>query len=76
MAARIRQLLIAADLPTLHPELDEGKFVDLMSHDKKVTSGAITFILLRQIGEAYCDSTVSHSLRIAAISSCALKTTR
>jgi 3-dehydroquinate synthase len=75
MVARIRQLLIAADLPTLHPDLDGGKFVDLMSHDKKVTSGAMTFVLLRQIGEAYCDSTISHSLLGTTISSCALNST-
>jgi 3-dehydroquinate synthase len=70
IVTRIRNLLTAADLPILHPNLDGGKFIELMSYDKKVTSGAITFVLLRQIGEAYCDSIISPSSLLTAISSC------
>ena len=75
IVARIRLLLTSADLPTRHPNLDGEKFIDLMSYDKKVTSGAMTFVLLKQIGEAYCDSTISHSLLGTAIGSCALNST-
>ena len=51
--ARIKALLIAADLPILAPEgLSAEQFMALMSVDKKVQDGCIRLVLLKGIGQA------------------------
>jgi 3-dehydroquinate synthetase len=67
---RVRQLVTKANLPTLHPNLDVGQFVELMSFDKKVTSGTIVFVLLKRLGEAYCEGNVPSASLKSSIHSC------
>lgn len=54
--ARIINLFIAAGLPTSRPALGEDRYLELMSHDKKVVSGKLRLILLRAIGEGVVTS--------------------
>lgn len=49
---RIRQLLIAADLPVVGPDMSAETALALMSRDKKVKSGRIRLVLLKQLGDA------------------------
>jgi 3-dehydroquinate synthase len=57
-ASRVIRHLAAAGLPVRLGEVaggvpDADRLMDLMSQDKKVRRGALTFILLRDIGRAY-----------------------
>ena len=56
---RAKTLLNAANLPTKPVELGAERYISLMSHDKKVSSGTITLILLKMLGQAYCEKTLS-----------------
>ena len=63
-AARVRSHIKAAGLPTEIQDIpgelpDAAQMVDLMGQDKKVRDGQLTFILARQIGEAYITRDVS-----------------
>ncbi len=58
-AERLRALLGRAKLPTEAPALGPGRYRELMARDKKVLAGAVRFILLRGIGEAYVASDVT-----------------
>ena len=49
---RIRALLRRAGLPLVPPNFGVARYLDLMSHDKKVTAGKLRLVLLRRIGEA------------------------
>ncbi len=49
---RIEQLLQAAGLPTVSPDLGEAAWLEHMSHDKKVSEGTIRFVLLEKLGHA------------------------
>jgi 3-dehydroquinate synthase len=50
---RVKSILILAKLPTsTPPELDDIKFMNLMSVDKKVQAGKIRLVLLTGIGES------------------------
>jgi 3-dehydroquinate synthase len=49
---RLRRLLERARLPVEPPALGAARYLELMSHDKKVTAGAIRFVLLERIGHA------------------------
>jgi len=62
-AQRTRRLIERAGLPAVPPsEISAGRFVELMSVDKKVQSGKIRFILLRNLGEAVVDGDVPAEL--------------
>ncbi len=52
-AARLSALLRAARLPVEPPPLGAERYLALMSHDKKVVAGAIRFVLLRALGDAF-----------------------
>jgi len=56
--ARITSLLQRARLPIVPPELGSERFLELMSHDKKVEGGKCRFILLRRLGEGFVASDV------------------
>lgn len=56
--ARITDVLKRARLPVAAPELGRDRYLDLMRHDKKVESGRVRFVLLRQIGEAFVTAEV------------------
>ncbi|PSJ80979.1 3-dehydroquinate synthase [Neisseria iguanae] len=49
---RIAALLEAAKLPSSPPKLGFNKWIEHMSHDKKVSSGVMRFIGLNRLGEA------------------------
>jgi 3-dehydroquinate synthase len=51
-AKRVESLVARARLPVSPPALGLDRWLDLMSHDKKVQAGVITFILLDSIGQA------------------------
>ncbi|MEO7133730.1 MAG: 3-dehydroquinate synthase family protein, partial [Vicinamibacterales bacterium] len=48
--ARIERLLANAGLPTRPPALVFRRWMELMAHDKKVTRGALRFVLLDALG--------------------------
>jgi 3-dehydroquinate synthase len=54
--ARVRRLVARAGLPAAGPDLGADRYMDLMSHDKKVQGGRMRFILLERIGAAYIDA--------------------
>ena len=66
--ARIRALLIQANLPVAAPNLSVGKYLELMSADKKVESGNIRFILLERIGWAIVATGVADEPLAATLS--------
>ena len=50
---RIESLFVRAGLPVFGPQrLSPETYIDLMSHDKKVSNGVLRLILLRAIGQA------------------------
>jgi 3-dehydroquinate synthase len=53
---RIVNLFIAAGLPVHAPSLGADRYLELMSHDKKVVSGNARLVLLRAIGAAVVTS--------------------
>ena len=50
--ARIRQLFERANLPVIAPDIGTGKYLEFMGLDKKVESGKIRFVLLKEVGRA------------------------
>lgn len=50
---RVRRLLLAAGLPVQAPKCGAAQALGYMGVDKKVKSGRIRLILLRQLGEAF-----------------------
>jgi 3-dehydroquinate synthase len=57
-AARIEALVARAKLPVAPPTLSLDRWLDLMSHDKKVEAGVIRFIVLSSLGRAIVRSGV------------------
>lgn len=53
---RVARLLARAGLPTRGPKLGAARYLELMSHDKKVLEGRMRLVLLKQIGEAVTSS--------------------
>jgi 3-dehydroquinate synthetase len=49
---RVLKLVQAIGCPTEMPALGAKRYWELMSRDKKVADGKLTFILLKQIGDA------------------------
>ena len=49
---RVRKLLLRAGLPVTGPDLGVARYLDLMSHDKKVIAGSLRLILLKGLGQA------------------------
>lgn len=56
---RLEDILKNAGLPTEMPELEPGKLMEAMRHDKKVVGGKIRFALPKRIGEAIITDDVS-----------------
>ncbi len=50
--ARIESLFRRAGLPVTGPKLGVERYLDLMSHDKKVEAGRLRLVLLRGLGKA------------------------
>jgi 3-dehydroquinate synthase len=56
---RVRSLIQRAGLPVQAPNLGPNQWLQLMSHDKKVSQGKVRFVLLQQIGRAYIENNLS-----------------
>jgi len=56
--ARLTTLLRNAGLPVEAPALGAERYIALMGHDKKVVAGAIRFVLLRALGDAFVTADV------------------
>ena len=67
---RVRALLARAGLPVTGPDLGAARYLELMSHDKKVIAGSLRLILLRALGDAVTTADVSQEEIVAAITSC------
>lgn len=67
---RIRQLYRRAGLPTVGPQLHVDRYLELMSHDKKVQGGRIRYVLLDGIGAAKLSDQAPEAEVRAAISAC------
>lgn len=62
-ALRARRLIERAGLPVCPPaQMSPEQFIDLMSVDKKVQSGRIRFVLLRQLGDAVVEADIDPEL--------------
>ena len=64
---RIARLIAASDLPTSPPKIGPQRWLQLMSHDKKVTDGTMRFVLLEELGRAAIRSDVSTEDLAAAL---------
>ena len=67
---RIRTLLVRAGLPVTAPDLGAARYLELMSHDKKVIAGSLRLILLKALGAAVTSADVPQEKIVAAIAAC------
>ena len=65
--ARTRALIRAAGLPDEAPDLGLETWLDYMGHDKKVESGKLRFVLLKQPGEAVVTGDVPEDVLAAVL---------
>ncbi|MFZ6711080.1 bifunctional shikimate kinase/3-dehydroquinate synthase AroKB [Undibacterium sp. TC9W] len=66
---RIKQVVEAAGLPGVAPDLGEDRWLELMEVDKKNEGGKIKFILLKPLGKAYI-TTVPKEILLETLRSC------
>lgn len=66
---RIKQVVEAAGLPGVAPDLGEERWLELMEVDKKNEGGKIKFILLNPLGQAHI-TTVPQETLLATLRSC------
>ena len=59
---RVRYLVASAGLPVKSPWMPLMRWLELMSHDKKVEAGTIRFVLLKQLGCATLQAGLPSSL--------------
>jgi 3-dehydroquinate synthase len=57
-AARLERLVARSGLPVEPPRLGVERYLELMGRDKKVAAGAVRFVLLRALGEAFVTADV------------------
>ncbi|MCF8151837.1 MAG: 3-dehydroquinate synthase [Burkholderiaceae bacterium] len=67
---RIRSLFKRANLPVEGPKLGAVRYLELMSHDKKVVAGRLRLVLLKSLGEAVTHADAPQNQVVAAIESC------
>ena len=67
---RAGALLARAGLPTRSPALGADRYLELMSHDKKVIAGHLRLVLLKRLGEAVTYGDAPPAEIRAAIESC------
>ena len=67
---RIRALLLRAGLPVTAPDLGAARYLELMSHDKKVIAGSLRLVLLKALGAAVTSADVPQEKIVAAIAAC------
>jgi 3-dehydroquinate synthase len=59
-----------ARLPVKSPAMGAERYLDLMSHDKKVIAGRLRLVLLKRLGEAVTYADAPPAEIRAAIESC------
>ncbi|NJD35916.1 MAG: 3-dehydroquinate synthase [Betaproteobacteria bacterium] len=69
-ADRVRRLMEAAGLPVRGPDLGVARYLELMSHDKKVIAGNLRLVLLKALGEAVTCNDAPQEKIAAAIEHC------
>lgn len=67
---RIRALLTRAGLPVRGPGLGADRYLELMSHDKKVIAGSLRLVLLKAVGQAVTWADAPREDIAAAIHDC------
>jgi 3-dehydroquinate synthetase len=67
---RVEALLQRAGLPVSGPALGVERYLELMSHDKKVVAGKLRLVLLKALAEAVTHADAPRAEIIAAIASC------
>jgi 3-dehydroquinate synthase len=65
--ARIEALLLRARLPVVGAKLPVERYLDLMSHDKKVEDGRLRLVLLEAVGKAVLSDKASEAEIMSAI---------
>jgi 3-dehydroquinate synthase len=64
---RIEHIFVRAGLPVFGPKLGAARYLELMSHDKKVQDGKLRLVLLQEIGKAVISDLASDAQISAAI---------
>jgi 3-dehydroquinate synthase len=67
---RVRKLMGRAGLPVRGPDLGVARYLELMSHDKKVIAGNMRLVLLKALGEAVTCADAPQDDIVAAIENC------
>ena len=67
--ARATRLFAVVNLPIKPPHTNAGKLVSHMLRDKKNEGGIVTLVLLKKLGEAYLDRSVSETTLTAFLAS-------
>jgi 3-dehydroquinate synthase len=68
--ARVRTLLQRARLPVKGADLGAARYLELMSHDKKVVAGNLRLVLLKTLGHAVTYADAPREEIVAAIEAC------
>jgi 3-dehydroquinate synthase len=64
---RTEQIFVRSGLPVFGPKLGAARYLELMSHDKKVQDGKLRLVLLQGIGKAVVSDLASAEQIVAAI---------
>ena len=64
---RVERIFVRAGLPVFGPRLGAARYLELMSHDKKVQDGKLRLVLLKDIGKAVVSDQASDAQIGAAI---------
>jgi 3-dehydroquinate synthase len=67
---RIRRIFQAAGLPVVAPRFAPERYLELMGHDKKVQSGRLRLVLLRNLGDAFVTADFSQEKLIEVLETC------
>lgn len=67
---RVRSLFVRAGLPVKGPRLGADRYLELMSHDKKVENGRMRLILLKSVGLAMIHDAATPEQIRASIDAC------
>jgi 3-dehydroquinate synthase len=67
---RVRTLLRRAGLPVRGADLGAARYLELMSHDKKVVAGSLRLVLLKALGDAVTYADAPREDIVAAIEFC------
>ena len=63
----IRDMFVPFNLPISIEDIDPDEIVALTKADKKMDAGQIRFILLKKVGKAFVDQTVTEEEMLAAV---------